>query len=128
MYIKDRNVTEIIERLDTHLIKVHITSWRKRSDEIIKVFMMILLNIQQREENNKGIEVCYRKGIHDFRIQFEKFVSEQEVYFFQKENFSKSMSSLFLTVKCIFWHQLSRHILMNFYTAHQTTINDMCLQ
>lgn len=99
MYIKDRNVTENIERLDTHLIKVHITSWRKRSDEIIKVFMMILLNIQQREENNKGIEVCYRKGIHDFRIQFEKFVSEQEVYFFQKENFSKSMSSLFFNSK-----------------------------
>lgn len=107
MYIKDRNVTENIERLDTQSIKVHITSWRKRSDEIIKVFMMILLKIQQREENNKGIEVCYRKGINDFRIQFEKFVSEQEVYFFQKENFSKSMSSLFLTVKCIFWHQLS---------------------
>lgn len=71
----------------------------KTSDEIIKVFMMILLNIQQREENNKGIEVCYRKGIHDFRIQFEKFVSEQEVYFFQKENFSKSMSSLFFNSK-----------------------------
>nr|XP_022311635.1 transient receptor potential cation channel subfamily M member 2-like isoform X1 [Crassostrea virginica] len=60
-----------------------------RNDEIEKKKHIKLISIsdEKREENNKGIEVCYRKGLHDFRIQFEKFVSEQEVYFFQKENF-----------------------------------------